>query len=65
MTRSKIESVFQPAVVEHAWQPGDTDTPGRFEAEFCVTYMDGTVETFPNLGFIEVFVTEDVPGLPG
>ena len=60
-----IESVFQPTVVEHAWQPGDTDTPGRFEAEFRVTYMDGTVETFPNLGFIEVFVTEDVPGLPG
>lgn len=60
-----IESVFQPAVVEHAWQPGDTDTPGRFEAEFRVTYIDGTIETFPNLGFIEVFVTEDVPGLPG
>jgi len=60
-----IHSVFQPAVVEHAWQQGDTDTPGRFEAEFRVTYMDGTIETFPNLGFIEVFVTEDVPGLPG
>ena len=30
-----------------------------------LTYLDGAVETFPNLGFIEVFVTEDVPGLPG
>ena len=59
-----IDSVFQPAVVEHTWQPGDTDTPGRFEAEFRVTYMDGTIETFPNFGFIDVFVTDDVPGLP-
>ena len=59
-----IHSVFQPAVVEHVWQPSDTETPSRFEAEFRVTYMDGTIETFPNLGFIEVFVTEDVPGLP-
>jgi len=58
---AEIHSVFQPAVVVHAWQAGDTDTQGRYEAEFRVTYMDGTVETFPNLGFIEVFVTEDVP----
>jgi hypothetical protein len=58
-----IQSVFQPAVVVHAWQPGETDQVGRFEAEFRVTYMDGTIETFPNRGFIEVFVTEDVPGL--
>ncbi len=62
---AEILTVFQPAVVVHTWQPGDTDTPGRYEAEFRVTYMDGTVETFPNLGFIEVFVTEDVPGLLG
>jgi hypothetical protein len=62
---TKILSMFEPAVVAHIWQPGETDTPGRYEAEFRVTYLDGTVETFPNLGFIEVFVTEDVPGLPG
>jgi hypothetical protein len=62
---ASILTVFQPAVVVHAWQPGDTETPGRYEAEFRVTYMDGTVETFPNLGFIEVFITEDVPALPG
>ncbi len=62
---AEIFSVFAPAVVAHLWLPGETDTPGRFEAEFRVTNMDGTVETFPNLGFIEVFVTEDVPNLSG
>jgi len=38
--------------------------PDRYEAEFRVTYMDGTIETFPNLGFIEVFIIGDVQGLP-
>ena len=56
-------SAVAPATVAHLWQPGETDTPGRYEAEFRVTYMDGTIETFPNIGFIEVFVTEDVPGM--
>ncbi|MFU8777875.1 MAG: hypothetical protein ACNA7M_09430 [Roseovarius sp.] len=60
---AEILTVFEPAVVAHLWRPGETDTPGRYEAEFRVRYMDGTVETFPNLGFIEVFVTEDVPGI--
>jgi hypothetical protein len=62
---AEILSLFEPAVVAHIWAPGETDTPGRFEAEFRVIYLDGTVETFPNLGFIEVFITEDVPELPG
>jgi hypothetical protein len=62
---AQILSVFEPAVVAYLWLPGDTETQGRFEAEFRVTNMDGTVETFPNLGFIEVFITEDVPGLSG
>jgi hypothetical protein len=60
-----ILSAFAPAIVAHLWAPGETDQPGRYEAEFRVTYLDGTTETFPNLGFIDVFVTEDVPGLPG
>ena len=62
---AQIETVFAPAVVVHRWAPGETDQTGRYEAEFRVTYLDGSVETFPNLGFIEVFVIEDVPGLPG
>lgn len=62
---AEVVRVFQPAVLAHLWLSGDTDEAGRFEAEFRVTNMDGTVESFPNLGFIEVFVTEDVPSLLG
>jgi hypothetical protein len=46
--------------VEYAWQPGDTDNAGLFDAEFRVTYADGKVETFPNDGFIEVKVSGDI-----
>jgi hypothetical protein len=49
--------------LRYAWQSGDTDTPGLYEAQFVVTYADSTVETFPNAEFITVSVnglaTED------
>lgn len=33
---------------------------GAFEAEFEVTYADGGVQTFPNVGFIPVRIGADV-----
>ena len=59
-TPADIESVFEPAIVAHLWASGQTDAPGRYQAEFEVTYSDGAVETFPNLGFITVIIAEDV-----
>lgn len=50
-----------PPVVEYEWQPGDTDNAELHEAEFRVEFSDGTVETFPNSGFINVRVNADVP----
>jgi hypothetical protein len=43
-------------IVKYAWIAGDTDTAGRYEAEFEVTFGDSSVETFPNRGFIPVMV---------
>lgn len=34
--------------VRYVLQVGDTDTPGRYKAEFEVTFIDGSVETFTN-----------------
>jgi hypothetical protein len=47
-------------VVRYDWDPADTAAAGRFEAEFEVTYTDGTVETFPNDGFIVVQIGGDI-----
>lgn len=34
-------------VVEYRWSAGDTDTAGKYHAEYQVLWNDGTVETFP------------------
>lgn len=46
--------------VRYDWEAGDTDEPGNFYGEFEVTYADGSIETFPNKGYISVVVTKDL-----
>lgn len=46
-------------VVYH-WNSGDTDNAGRYDAEFEVEYDNGNVETFPNSGFIDIVITDDI-----
>ena len=53
----------EPPIVEYAWQEADTSQDGSFEAEFQVTNFDGTRETFPNRGFIQIQIGEDVPDM--
>ncbi|ELY47319.1 hypothetical protein [Natronorubrum sulfidifaciens] len=47
-------------VVIYEWQPGDTDRAGVFRSEWQVTYPDGGIETFPNMGYLTVYVIDDV-----
>jgi hypothetical protein len=47
-------------IVRYAWQSSDTDTGGSFIGEFEVTYSDGTIETFPNSGYIQIDVLDDI-----
>ena len=46
--------------VRYSWTTTNTNTDGNFEAEFQVTFSDGGVQTFPNDGYIDVIITEDV-----
>lgn len=45
-------------IVRYAWNDGNTDDAGRYRAEFVVTYADGSVETFPNVGYHDVIISE-------
>jgi hypothetical protein len=46
--------------VKYAWDAADTANVGSYQAEFEVTYFDGSVETFPNDGYIRVEITDDI-----
>jgi hypothetical protein len=46
--------------VRYAWQDGDTEEPGHYRGEFEVTYDDDSVETFPNDGYLNVYITTDL-----
>ena len=51
---------YDAAQVSYAWQAADTATAGAYEAEFEVTNVDGTIETFPNNGYIRVQIVDDI-----
>lgn len=55
-----IVSPSGPAQLRYDWLAGDTDTAGDYEAEFEVTRGDGSIETFPNDGNIEIRITGDI-----
>ena len=42
----------------------DTDTAGRYYAEFEVTFSNGDVQSFPEDGYIEVIVTDQIGSAP-
>src|SRR6478752_7118996 len=44
-------------VVTMLWQVGDTATAGLISIEIETTWPDGTVQTFPPAGYLQVLVT--------
>ena len=46
--------------VQYEWIAADTSESGTFDAEFEVTYSDGSVETFPNYGYEKVHIDKDL-----
>lgn len=47
-------------IVQYDWVAADTDVIGSYQAEFQVTYSDGTIETFPNDSYIRVEIIDDI-----
>ena len=47
-------------IVQYAQVAGDVDTADVFEAEWKVTYSDGSIQRFPNDGYFDVVITDNV-----
>jgi hypothetical protein len=45
-------------VVRYPWADGDTDEAGRYRGQFVVTFADGSVETFPNVAYHDIIISE-------
>ena len=61
----KIEKpalVEDPAegVVRYVWDAEDTEVVGEYYAEFEVERTDGSIESFPNVGYFTVKVADDL-----
>ena len=46
--------------VRYTFTTDDTDTADEYEGEFECTFSDGTVQTFPNRGYIPIIVQDDI-----
>lgn len=55
----KVTETVTPTV-RYDWQAGDTAAAGVYQGEFEVTYGDGSIETFPNDGFIGIRIVEQI-----
>tara|TARA_R110000803_G_scaffold40727_1_gene87703 strand:- start:83 stop:409 length:327 start_codon:yes stop_codon:yes gene_type:complete len=69
MQKSTGENVVQGAAeivdasqgtVRYLWLAGETSVSGIYMAEFEVTYADGKVESFPNVGYIQVNIKPEL-----
>ena len=49
-------------LVSYSWLSGDTDDASVYLSEWEVTWNDGTVETFPKIGYETVLIQADLDG---
>jgi hypothetical protein len=45
-------------IVQYDWQASDTDPVGTYDAEFKVTFVDGTDEKIPNTDYFSIVIKE-------
>lgn len=60
VNRSATISNALGGIVLFVFQTGETDIPGAYDAQFKVTFPDGSIETFPNSGGFRVVIQSDI-----
>ena len=60
ITRRPVALDNAAKTATHHWLPGDTLVAGRHLAEVEVTFVDGSVMTYPNDGHLTLVITADI-----
>lgn len=68
MKQNNAVKVSASAVIDNAaegkvvyyWQDGDTDVAGGCIGEFEVSWSDGATETFPNDGYLNILIYQEI-----
>jgi hypothetical protein len=63
ITRPATLTEPRDGVVVYEWGAGDTDESGIMLAEWQVHYADGSKESFPNVGYIEIHIPSQIGGI--
>ncbi len=45
---------------KYSWASGDVDTAGIYEGEVQATFSDGSIRTFPPVGYINIQIEDDI-----
>lgn len=53
-------SSYSAGTIQYNWIEGDTDTEGKYKAEFELYFSDGKKMTVPTIGTIDVNVIKDI-----
>lgn len=52
--------VVDANTVKYVWQPSDSLDIGLYSAEFVVTYPNGSIRSYPNLGFMTIEIVSNL-----
>ena len=47
-------------IIKYVWVTSDLDTVGVYNAEFQITFIDGSILTAPSSGYITIVVGDDL-----
>lgn len=62
ITSSVTVTTAEEGLVTYTWAAADTSIAGLYSGEFRITYSNGTIQTAPGDGYVDIWVEENLEG---